>query len=78
MKLPKLVVALFRRSCQEDMERIEDFITKHDHMDLTLQELEELDRLRTTLGKQWGRMEMVWCNHDPKTGNIGAEALAEL
>ena len=78
MRLPKLVIASFRRSCQSDIDDIAGFIAKHEHVNLTSEELEALEMLHTTLRLQWRRMEAEWIDHDLKVGNMGMEALAEL
>ena len=78
MRLPKLVIASFRRSCQSDMDDIADFIAKHEHVNITSEELEGLGMLHTTLRTQWRRMEAAWFDHNLKVGNVGVEALAEL
>ena len=49
MKLPTLVIESFRRSCQTEMNGIEDFIAECAHADPTLVELAGLGRWRTTL-----------------------------
>ena len=72
MKLPKLVIESFRRSCQTEMNDIGDFLAKHAHADFTPVDLEGLGRLQMTLWNQWRRMEVAWCDHDL------AEALAKL
>jgi hypothetical protein len=78
MKLPKLVIESFRRSCQTEMNDIGDFLAEHAHADFTPVDLEGLGRLRMTLWNQWRRMEVAWCDHDLADGNVGPEALAKL
>ena len=80
MRLPKLVIASFRLSCQLDMDDIEDFLAEHDPADLVAEVglAQRLGRLRTALWKQWRRMDTAWCNHDPRDGDVGGETLAKL
>ena len=80
MRLPTLVVASFRRSCQSDINDIKNFLAEHDPVDVAIEMelLQRLERLRTILWEQWRCMEMAWYNHDPKDGNVGVVTLARL
>jgi hypothetical protein len=80
MRMPTLVVTSFRRSCQSDIDDINDFLAEHDHADLVAEVglAQQLGRLQTALWEQWHRMDTAWCSHDPKDGNVGVEALARL
>ena len=80
MRLPTLVIASFRRSCQSDIDDINDLLAEHDHADLVAEVglAQRLGRLLTALWKQWRCMDTAWCNHNPKDGNVGVEALARL
>jgi hypothetical protein len=87
MRLPTLVVASFRRSCQSDIDDINDFLAEYDHADLVAEvELaRQLGRLRTALWTQWRCMETAWCNHEPALARAvrtldreGTEAIHEV
>ena len=80
MRLPTLVVASFRQSCQSDIDDINDFLAEHDRADLVAEVglAQRLCRLQTALWTQWRCMDTAWCNHDPKDKNVGVETLARL
>ena len=78
MKLPRLVIESFRRSCQLKIENIKAFMAAN--KDFTSARLEKLERLNTALTDQWRRMEAAWFDHpvpDP-ISNEEAEILREL
>ena len=80
MRLPTLVIASFKWSCQSDIDDINKFLALHNHADFVAEAglVRRLDRLRIALWMQWRCMETAWCNHDPKDGDVGGETLARL
>ena len=80
MRLPTVVIASFRNSCQADIVAIEKFLARHASEDLIAgtRLAERLARLRKTLWDQWCRMDAAWQNHNPLDGNVGTEILAGL
>ena len=75
MKLPMLVIASFRPSCQTDMDDIEKFLNRYNPEDLVAKTgiARKLERLQTSLWPQWCRMDVAWCNHNPTDGNVGTD-----
>ena len=80
MRLPTLVIASFKRSCQSDIDDINKFLALHNHADFVAEAglAQRLGRLRTALWMQWRCMDTAWCNHDPKDGDVGGETLGRL
>ena len=80
MKLPTLVIASFKRSCQSDMDDIAKFLIRYGPEDLVADGglTEKLERLRITLWKRWCRMDTAWRNHNPTDGNVGMATLEGL
>jgi hypothetical protein len=80
MRLPTLVIASFKRSCQSDIDDINNFLAVYDHADFVAEVwlARQLGRLKTALWMQWRRMDTAWCNHDPRDGDVGGETLAKL
>ena len=51
MRLPMLIVASFRRSCQSDINKIRNFLAKYGHVDFGVEVRlsQDLERLLTVL-----------------------------
>ena len=78
MKLPRLVIESFRRSCQLKIENIKAFMAAN--KDFTSARLGKLQRLTTSLSEQWEHMAVAWFTHPipDLVSDEEAEILGEL